>query len=107
MDHVALVPRAESVGNKTSMCEPGTTSANLPSVSMEAEQTATALMKRHPGSLVWFGTRTRHWWAFVMLRGAWTLLEAQTVEEIAQVLMTPSGRGLFLDGRHCHVGKEP
>ena len=41
---------------------------------------AAALMKRCPGALVWFGTRTRRWWAFAMLRGAWTLLETQTVE---------------------------
>ena len=50
---------------------------------------AAALMKRCPGSLVWFGTRTRRWWAFARLRGAWTLLETQTVEEIAQTLMAP------------------
>ena len=89
MDHVPVLPRAETAGNVSCMREPATAGATKPSVRADAERMAAALMKRYPGSLVWFGTRTRRWWAFVRLRGAWTLLETQTVEEIAQTLMAP------------------
>jgi hypothetical protein len=52
---------------------------------------AAAVMVRCPGSLVWFGARTRHWWAFVRLNEAWTLLEGQTLEEIIEPVMRHQG----------------
>ena len=97
MDHVPVLSRAEPVGRAGSMRESAAAGATLPPISAEAETMAAALMRRCPGSLVWFGTRTRHWWAFAMLRGAWTLLETQTVEEIAQALMGPGGQGFSAD----------
>jgi hypothetical protein len=89
MDHVPVLPRAEPAGNASRVREAATASTTKPPVSADAERLAAALMKRCPGSLVWFGTRTRRWWAFARLRGAWTLLETQTVEEIAQALLAP------------------
>jgi hypothetical protein len=97
MDHVPVLSRAEPAGHTSSVCEAAAASATVPPVSTEAERMAAALMKRCPGSLVWFGTRTRHWWAFAMLRGAWTLLETQTVEEISHALMAPGGQGFSAD----------
>lgn len=88
MDHLPVLSGAEPAGH-TSSGRASTASSTVPPVTAEAERMAAALMKRCPGALVWFGTRTRRWWAFVMLRGAWTLLETQTVEEIAQTLMAP------------------
>lgn len=89
MDHAPVLSRAEPAGHASSACASAAASSTVPPVSAEAERMAAALMKRCPGALVWFGTRTRRWWAFAMLRGAWTLLETQTVEEIAQALMAP------------------
>jgi hypothetical protein len=54
----------------------------------DADRLAASLMQRQPGSLVWFGPRTRRWWAFAKVRGAWTLLEMQSADQIAQALMT-------------------
>lgn len=84
MDQVPVLPEAKPAEGPTPAA-----SAAVPQVGTEAERIAATLMKRYPGSLVWFGTRTRHWWAFVKLRGAWTLLETQTVMEIAEILIAP------------------
>jgi hypothetical protein len=97
MDHVPALPRAEPAGRTSSAREPTAASAAVPPVSTEAERMAAALMKYCPGSLVWFGTRTRRWWAFAMLRGAWTLVETETVEGIAQALMASGGHGFSAD----------
>jgi hypothetical protein len=60
----------------------------VPPASADADRLATSLMQRQPGSLVWFGSRTRRWWAFAKVHGAWTLLEMQTADQMAQALMT-------------------
>jgi hypothetical protein len=68
------------------------------SVEVEAERLAAALMRRHPGSLVWFGGRTRQWWALARLRGAWTLLDRQTIDEVAHIL---NGAGPAIEPFHA------
>ena len=98
-DHVPVSPWAEPAGRGSSVGEPAVAGAAVAPVSAEAERVAAALMKRCPGYLVWFGTRTRRWWAFVSLRGAWTLLERQTIEEIAQVLIGQGSQGFSVDVR--------
>lgn len=54
---------------------------------VDSDRLVATLMQRCPGSLVWFGKRTRRWWAFVKLRGMWTLIDRETVQEIARTLM--------------------
>ncbi len=93
MDHVPVMPRAAPAEQTSSPRGPAVARATVPPAGVEAEQVAAALMRRCPGALVWFGTRTRRWWAFVKVNGAWTLLETQTVEEIAQALMGSNGHG--------------
>lgn len=87
MDHVPVLPRATPAQQTRSQRKPTAARTTVPLAGTEAEQVAAALMTRCPGSLVWFGTRTRRWWAFVKLNGAWTLLETKTVDEITKALM--------------------
>ena len=43
-----------------------------------------ALQRRFPGSSVWFGQHTFHWWAVMPGAGWWVLLEAATPMELAR-----------------------
>ena len=91
MDHVPVLPRTAPAEQTRSQHAPRAGRTVMPPASTDAEQLAAALMKHCPGSLVWFGTRTRCWWAFVKINEAWTLLEAQTLEEIIQPMMRHHG----------------
>jgi hypothetical protein len=91
MDHVPVLPQVASVAQTRSQHAPPAGRATMPPAGMDAGQLAAALMARCPGSLVWFGARTRRWWAFVKLNEAWTLLEAPTLEEIAWPIMGHHG----------------
>ena len=86
MDHVTVLPGAAPAEHTSPPREPAAAHVAVPPVGTEGEQVAAALMKRCPGALVWFGTRTRRWWAFAKLGEAWTLLETQTLEELSQIL---------------------
>ena len=44
------------------------------------------LARRHPGSLVWFGSETWQWWALPSRRGPGGLVAASSPQELAQLL---------------------
>lgn len=93
MDHVTVLPGAAPAESTSSPSEPSAAHATVPPTGAEGEQVAAALMKRCPGALVWFGARTRRWWAFARLSGVWTLLETQTLEELSQILTASDVHG--------------
>jgi hypothetical protein len=87
MDHLPVLAQCEQ--NKPGdLRRAGRAPVAVPRSSSDADRLAASLMRHQPGSLVWFGARTRHWWAFARVRGAWTLLEMQTADQMAQALMT-------------------
>ncbi|WP_460339631.1 hypothetical protein [Actinoallomurus acanthiterrae] len=47
----------------------------------------TALRRRFPGLTFWFGSRTRTWWALVLLPGGWRLVEAADPEELTRAII--------------------
>jgi hypothetical protein len=89
-DHLPALGPARQVTPPGQPGEAPTSPTAVPSstVGVDADRLAACLMRRYPGCLVWFGNRTRHWWAFAKIRGAWTLLEKQTADEVAHTLMT-------------------
>jgi hypothetical protein len=46
------------------------------------------LQGRFPGTAVWFGVHTWHWWALVQC-GEWRLVEALTPSELAHAIDKP------------------
>jgi hypothetical protein len=93
MDHVTVLPGAAPAEHTGSPREPTAARVAVPPVGTQGEDVAVALMRRCPGALVWFGARTRRWWAFAMLGETWTLLETQTVEELSQILTASDSHG--------------
>lgn len=86
MDHLQTPTPGRQVKPTDPPREAPARCAAVPSSQAEAGQAAAALMRRYPGSLVWFGNLTGRWWAFARIRGAWTLLEKHTADEVANAL---------------------
>ncbi|MBD2891363.1 hypothetical protein amrb99_02680 [Actinomadura sp. RB99] len=42
------------------------------------------LQRRFPGSTVWFGKHTFHWWAMLPRARRWVLVEAATPMQLAE-----------------------
>ena len=55
------------------------TTTNTPT----SAETACALQHRFPGALIWQGTSTGHWWAYVPMGGHGRLVEAEFPAELA------------------------
>jgi hypothetical protein len=52
----------------------------------DRRRVAVRLERWFPGSLVWFGAATGHWWAAVPVFGSWRLVEAVSPEELGEAL---------------------
>jgi hypothetical protein len=50
-----------------------------------------ALQARFPGAVVWYGTHTRTWWAYLPIGERGRLVEAIGPEELARALADPHG----------------
>jgi hypothetical protein len=98
MDHppaLAPIEHITRAGRLRTIQAPG---SGMPPAAAE-DDVAAALMHRYPGCLVWFGNLTRRWWAFARIRGAWSLLEMQTADEVARALMTAEEREVPWQGQ--------
>lgn len=49
--------------------------------------TAAVLSRRFPGATVWYGRRTRRWWAVIRASGRWLLIEAAGPDELTRALI--------------------
>jgi hypothetical protein len=67
------------------------------SVSSVVRAAATGLEREFPGSLVWFGAETGHWWAVVAVVGGWRLVEATDPYDLAAAMR--GGMALPWSGR--------
>jgi hypothetical protein len=49
---------------------------------------AALIKQRFPGAVVWFGNRTRHWWAMVAVAGRPHLFEGTDPEEVTGAIVS-------------------
>jgi hypothetical protein len=64
------------------------------------------LTRRFPGWMIWFGERTRSWWALVPPPAGWRLVEAADAEELTRAIIeaqswpwpSPAGGARWLPG---------